>query len=106
MMYVVAAQLATPQRTERRIAEWLNDHFSRWAEPVPQTWIVEGSLAAEQILTGLDGLLEEDDRLVVVKSATEAIWRGLSPDNAEWMASSFPGSLTERIPDPAEGTRS
>jgi hypothetical protein len=51
-------------------------------------------------------LIERGDRLAIVKAATEAVWRGLSPENARWMAESFPGSITDRIPDPAEGTAS
>lgn len=49
-------------------------------------------------------LLVRDDRLIIVKAATEAIWQGLAPPDARWMADSFPGSITERIPDAEEGT--
>ncbi|SRR5579883_3493929 len=106
MIYVIAAELSAPERVEGRIADWLSDHSTRWAEPLPRLWIFEGALAAEQIANALAPLIGRGDRLAVVKAATEAVWRGLSPENARWMAESFPGSITDRIPDPAEGTAS
>src|SRR5579885_1404826 len=106
MIYVIAAELSAPERVEGRIADWLSDHSTRWCEPLPRLWIFEGALAAEQIANALDPLLEAEDRLVVVKAATEAVWRGLAKEHARWMAENFPGSITERIPDAAEGTES
>lgn len=103
MIYVIAADLAAPERTRRPLIEWLDRHLDRRAEILPQVYIVEGALAAEQIMNSIEPLLEADDRLVIVKAATEALWRGISPENARWMADSFPGSLTDRIPDEAEG---
>lgn len=105
MIYVIAAELAAPERIRPRLIDWLDRHLDRRAEILPDTYIVEGALAGEQILHGLEPLLGEEDRLVIVKAATEALWRGLSPENARWMADNFPGSLTNRIPDPAEGVR-
>ncbi len=103
MIYVVAAEFAAPELSAARVADWLGEQFTRWVEPVPNLWIVEGALAAEQILTGLDPLLRRGDRVVIVKAGTEAVWRGLAAEHARWMADAFPGSITERIPDPAEG---
>jgi predicted small integral membrane protein len=103
MIYVIAAELAAPELGNARIAEWLGDNLERMAEPLAGLWIAEGALAAEQIRNGLEPLLEAGDRLVVIKAMLEAVWLGLSPENARWMAASFPGSITERIPNPDEG---
>ena len=103
MIHVIAAEFAEPERAAP-VAEWLYEQFARWSEPLPNLWIVDGPLAAEQILNGLKPLLARDDRLVIVKAGTEAVWRGLSPADVRWMAEHFPGSVTERIPDAAEGT--
>lgn len=103
MIYVVAVEFAAPEG-EPPVAEWLSEHFEHWAQPVPYLWIVEGALAAEQIMNGLKPLLARDDRLVIVKAGTEAMWHGVSPANARWLADNFPGSITERVPDAAEGT--
>ena len=105
MIYVVAAELAAADDRALRIGTWLRQEASRWAEPLPNLWIVEGAFAAEQIMRGLEPLLEAGDLLMIVKAATEAVWHGRSPANARWLAGSFPGSLTDRIPDLAEGTR-
>lgn len=103
MIYVIAAELAAPELGNARIAEWLGDNLERMAEPLAGLWIVDGALAAEQIRNGLEPLLEAGDRLVVIKAMMEAVWSGLSPENARWMAANFPGSLTDRIPDSGEG---
>jgi hypothetical protein len=105
MIYVIAADLAAPERTRRPLIDWLDRNLDRRAEILPQIYIVEGALAAEQIMNAIEPLLEADDRLVIVKAATEAIWRGLTPENARWMADNFPGSITDRIPDEAEGVQ-
>jgi hypothetical protein len=103
MIYVVAGEFTAAERAAP-VEEWLHEHFPRWAEPLPHLWIVDGPLAAEQIMTGLKPLFGRGDRLVIVKAGTEAIWQGLAPDDARWLAASFPGSVTERIPSEREGT--
>ena len=103
MIHVVAAEVAAAERAAP-LARWLSEHFPRCAEPLPQLWIVDGPLAAEQIRIGLAPLCGAGDRLIIVKAGTEAVWRGLAAADARWLADSFPGSVTERIPDPAEGT--
>ena len=103
MIRVVAAEFAAPERATP-VAEWLRDRFARWSEPLPNLWIVDGPLAAEQIQNGIKPLFGRGDRLVIVKAGTEAVWRWLAPLDARWMAENFPGGVTERIPDEAEGT--
>lgn len=103
MIYVIALDLAQPERNAARVDDWLRHTFPNWAEPLPRLWIVEGALAAEQIRTGLQPMLAAEDRLVVVKAATEAVWHGVSEDAARWLADNFPGSITERIPGATEG---
>jgi hypothetical protein len=103
MIHVVAAEFAARERAAP-VGEWLRGHFPRWAEPAPNLWIVDGPLAAEQIMNALQPLCRRGDRLVIVKAGTEAIWQGLAPEDARWMAESFPGSVTERIPSAQEGT--
>lgn len=102
MIHVVAAEFAVPELGAARVADWLGEQYTRWIEPVPNLWIVDGPLAAEQILEGLNPLLRRGDRVVIVKAGTEAVWRGLSPEQASWMAEQFPAS-PESIPDSAEG---
>lgn len=103
MIYTICFDLAAPERNAASIAKWLERSFPYWREPVPHFWIVEGPLAAEQIRNGLAPLLGPQDRLVVVKAATEAIWQGLPAADARWIAEHFPGSITDRIPGVSEG---
>jgi hypothetical protein len=103
MIHVVTAEFAAGERAAP-VGDWLRAHFPRFAEPMPNLWIVDGPLAAEQIMNALKPLCRRGDRLMIVKAGTEAIWHGLAPDDARWLAESFPGSVTERIPSEQEGT--
>lgn len=103
MIYVVAARLAGGGRSAERVTQWIRGQATRWAAPLPGFWIIDGPLAAEQIRNGLEPLIAPEDGLVIVKAATEAVARGIAAADAEWIAESFPGSITERIPDTAAG---
>jgi hypothetical protein len=103
MIYVIALDLAQPERNAERVGAWLKRQFPDWAEPQPGLWIVEGPLAGEQIHNGLAPLLEPTDRLTIVKAGTEALWQGVSEDVGRWLADHFPGSITNRIPGATEG---
>jgi hypothetical protein len=98
MLYAIGLDLADPEENCARIEQWLAGNFGHQVRVLPQLWIAEGSLAAEQIRTGIEPLLGPDDRLVVIKTAREAVTRGLPEAVARWVREAFPDSLTERIP--------
>lgn len=98
MLYAIGLDLASPEDNGPQVEQWLSRNFGFQVRVLPQLWIAEGSLAAEQIRTGLEPLLGEDDRLVVIKTAREAVSHGLPEDVVRWMRERFPDSLTERIP--------
>lgn len=103
MIYLVCLDAPDPQRSGERVHAWLSERLPAVLHPLLQFWIIEGAIAAEQILTALTPLLAERDRLLVVKGATEAVWRGLPTEMARAVAERFPGSITERIPGKTEG---
>lgn len=103
MIYVIALDLATPERNAARVEAWLRQQFPNWAEPLPHLWIVEGAAGADQIRNGLTPMLDPGDRHVVIKAATEAVWHGLGEEAARWLAENFPGSVTERVAGVTEG---
>jgi hypothetical protein len=103
MIYVIATRLGDEARSGEAVDAWIRGNFASWTHPVDQLWVVEGALAADQIHTALAPLLAPDDRLVIIKAGTEAMWHGVSADAARWFADLFPGSLSERIPGKTEG---
>lgn len=103
MIYIVCLDAPDERRSGERVHAWLEEHVPIVVRPLPQCWIVEGAIAAEQIHTALVPLLAASDRLLVVKCATEAIWHGLPVELARALADRFPGSITERIPGKTEG---
>jgi len=106
MLYLICLDMPRSTGADERIAGWIRQSYDNRARPMPGVWLVDGALAAEQIHTALRPLLGPSDRLLIVKGATEAIWHGLDEVHARWMATNFPGSLTERIPGKSEGLAS
>jgi len=98
MIYTIAFDLTAPERNEARIDEWIAQSFEDRAQLLPRLWVVSGPLAGEQIRTALAPLLGARDRIVIIKTATEALSHGLDPEAKRWLAESFPGSITERVP--------
>ena len=105
MIYVVAMQAGDSARTFDAVDAWIRASFESWTNPIENVWVVEGPLVADQIHTALAPLLGPEDRLVIVKAGTEAMWEGISGESARWFADLFPGSLSERIPGKTEGLR-
>jgi hypothetical protein len=102
MLYVIAVDGGSGGRNLDRVDAWIRDTYASWTRPFPGLWLVEGPLVADQIHTALSPLFGPEDRLLIVKGAMEAMWQGVSPSTAEWLADNFPGSLSERIPGKTE----
>lgn len=98
MIYAIAFDLTAPERNEARIDEWIARSFGDRAHVLPRLWVVNGPMAGEEIRTALAPLLGARDRMVIIKAATEALSHGLDDDAKSWLSSSFPGSITERMP--------
>jgi hypothetical protein len=103
MIHVIATQFGDFDRSGDAVDEWIRGNFQSWTHPIENFWVVEGALAADQIHNALTPLLASDDRLVIIKTGTEAMWHGVSADAARWFVDLFPASPTERIPDETEG---
>jgi hypothetical protein len=104
MIHVIALDADAAEQVATRIDRWVRQQFSSWTEPMPRLWIVDGPIAGDQIYNGISPFVAAGDRLLIVKAGVEALWHGVSPEVAEWLAANFPGSITERIPSPTEGT--
>jgi hypothetical protein len=103
MIYVIATQFSDFERSADAVDEWIRGNFQSWTHPIENFWVVEGALAADQIHTALVPLLAPDDRLVIIKTGSEAMWHGVSADAARWFVDLFPASWSERIPGKTEG---
>ena len=58
--------------------------YPKWARIVESTWAVVTSKTAVQIRDHLMRVLDDDDRVFVVKSGTEAAWRNVRCSN-KWL---------------------
>jgi len=102
MIYVIATQIGDQARSGDAVDEWIRGNFDSWTHPVENLWVVEGPYVADQIHTALVPLLAPGDRLVIIKTGTEAMWQGVSADAARWLADVFPASPLEHIPGETE----
>jgi hypothetical protein len=102
MLYVIAVDEISAGDKRDRVDAWVRSAFDSWTHPFPGFWLVKGPLVAEQIETALAPIFGPEDRYLIVKGALEAVWNGVSPDCAEWLADNFPGRLSGRIPGKSE----
>jgi hypothetical protein len=49
-------------------------------------WIVESEATADEIRDAVSAHLPEEDALIVFGVGEQAAWRGLSPNQADWLA--------------------
>jgi hypothetical protein len=94
MMYTIAVETSADTSISP-IERWLSQHFPDRIRALSNLWIVESTLAAEQIRSGIEPLLEEDDQLIIVKNGLEARSHGLPSESGVWIQEHFPDSLTE-----------
>ncbi|MDB5409060.1 MAG: hypothetical protein JWL84_3972 [Rhodospirillales bacterium] len=97
MIHVISFDAAKTAMSER-IGDWIRRYYDSYANPIPGTWIVDGPLMADQIYAGVRPLLHLSDRVLIIKAGMEAIWHGVSEEDAEWLAANFPGSPAEPLP--------
>jgi len=97
MLYMIAVDPVSSGAKIDRVDSWVRRSYESWTHPFPGLWLVEGPLVADQIETALAPLFGPQDRYLIVKGAMEAMWNGVSPECAEWLAENFPGSLSERV---------
>jgi hypothetical protein len=96
MLYTIAME-TNSDTSMSPIERWLaqTEYFPDRIRILSNVWIVESTLAAEQIRNGLEPLLGSSDRLVIIKNAHEARSRGLPGECVGWIDDHFPDSLTE-----------
>ena len=97
MMYAIAVEVNS-ETSISPVERWLAQNFPDRIRVLPHLWIVEGALAGEQIRTAIEPLLGANDRLVVTKTAREALSHGLPGESVGWLKEHFPDSMTNRIP--------
>lgn len=58
--------------------------YGKWARITESTWAVVTTTSAVEIRDRLRKMMDDDDRLFVIKSGTEAAWRN-SRCKSEWL---------------------
>ena len=79
--YLVAYDLAKPNRNKHVIAQEIMGLGERWARPLESTWYVEGRISAAEVERRLADLLDSDDGLIVQQVENTAL---LSNTSLRW----------------------
>ena len=58
--------------------------YSAWGRVVESTWVIVSNASAVEVRDHLTSYMDSDDRILVVKSGTEAAWRNVICDN-DWL---------------------
>jgi len=82
--YIISFQIKQLS-VRHRLREQLKT-YSKYC-PINNTcWAIVSDLKAKELRDELGDLLETGDRVFVIRSGTEAAWRGIiGPKNSEWL---------------------
>ena len=81
--YIVTYDLISPGQNYSAIHEQVKT-YAKWARPTESTWVLVTDRSAKQIRDHLKSVIDEDDRLFVVKSSGEGAWHNTRCSN-KWL---------------------
>ena len=82
--YVVAYDLHKHGQNYAGITKKLEGYGTYW-HCQGSVWIIVSSKSAEQVRDDLLTVLDENDKLVVIKLAREAAWKGYNQEITDWL---------------------
>ena len=80
--YIISYDLVNERDYERLYAAIKS--YSNWAKITESTWAIVTDKSAKEVRDKLIESMDEDDRLIVIKSGGEAAWKNASCSN-EWL---------------------
>lgn len=86
--YLISYDLAKPHLDKHVVAQAIMTLGSSWARPLEQTWYVRSEEAEETIASGLWGLLDDNDGLLIQAVKDEAV---LMNTSLRWFRKRRPG---------------
>lgn len=57
----------------------------KWAHPMESLWIIVSNESASEVRDRLKLHMDNDDKLLVVKSSSVGAWKGLSSNVSDWL---------------------
>ncbi|MFZ5794682.1 MAG: hypothetical protein ACOY4B_09485 [Pseudomonadota bacterium] len=81
--YLVIYDLLSPGQDYSAIHAKIKT-YKTWARPTESTWIIVTTKSAEEIRDDIENCIDENYRLLIVKSGTESAWTNLRCSN-EWL---------------------
>lgn len=86
--YLISYDLAKPHLDKHVVAQAIMQLGTSWARPLEQTWYVRSEEAEETIASGLWGLLDDNDGLLIQSVKDEAV---LMNTSLRWFRKRRPG---------------
>lgn len=81
--YLVSYDLVG-QKDYERLFEHLRTYGTR-SRPLKSLWVIVTSKTAEEIRNGIDRYIDDDDKVLVVRTGQGAAWRHLSKETGDWL---------------------
>lgn len=82
--YVVSYDLSRPGQGYAELGDYLKEH-SNWWHHLGSTWVIVTELSAVQLRDGIRAHVDDNDKLLVVKSAGVGAWRGFNDKGSSWL---------------------
>ena len=86
--YLIAYDLAKPNRNKHALATAIMSLGQSWARPLEHTWYLKADISEVEVETRLMGLLDEDDGLIVQAVHEPAV---LANTALRWFCQRRPG---------------
>lgn len=82
--YLVSYDLVKPGKNYDDLITALKT-YPNWWHHLGSTWCIVSPNTAAQIRDHLSQHIDQNDRLLVVRSAGEGAWQGFNPDGSKWL---------------------
>ena len=82
--YVVSYDLQAPGKDYAALIDYLKS-LDNWWHHLGSTWVIVTSLTAVQLRDGIGRHVDQNDKVLVVQSASIGAWRGFSDRGSKWL---------------------
>ncbi|MDE0804072.1 MAG: hypothetical protein OSA99_12195 [Acidimicrobiales bacterium] len=84
--YIVSYDLQSPGQDYAPLVEYLKS-LPNWWHHLGSTWVVVTDMEAAELRNEIRNLVDGNDKVLVVRSASVGAWRGFNDTGSKWLKS-------------------